>query len=1118
MSNSDLPGPYWQQQDESGYRGGRRARSANQDPYDPWDDGRTWRGQGGGRGDSQSGGRGASGPRHSRGAGQPSGNGYGNGNGHAAGNGNGSRHAAGNGNGSGREAPTWTGMIVGRARSRQRQPRDSRWREWTDQFSQTADDLRNRLGMRGSAAGRAAQGAPGRRGAYGADFNGSPTGVQQREDYWQGGRTGQLTGTRTAIRRGTGVGGMGPGGGRGPGGGNGGGRWNGRYPRGAGDRFRAYLRSGNWWRHWTVKKVLGLVGVGIAGVILLMVAAFFIIYANTKIPTASELTANWQSSVVYFSNGTQLGTFDSSQNGTSVDRLLLTSNQVPTVMTQAITAAEDRHFYTEGGVSLSGLARAAYEDVFGHGNLQGGSTITMQYAKNYYTGVNTGQNLTTKLKEVIIAMKLGHERSKAWVMTNYLNTVDFGGTNLGLGAAAENYFNVDLTNPHAQLTISQAAMLAAMPNSPGFFNPSPTGGAGYTALVARWKYVLQNMVRDGNITWKQYHEQIFPALTPPPAGNGESGITGYLMSMVQQQLEAPVADGGFGLTAKQINTGGYRINTTIDPTVNQQLFDAINGQTNPGTGQMTVLARQEGMANFQGYDRLGAVLINPTNGAIEAVYGGPGYGTPGCSQDDCWVNNAESPEPVGSSFKPYVLSEAVTQGMNVFTSQLNGFSPIWIPDSPANKSSTELALSPTSPPTGVSAQANGGYSGNTYYFKFDEQGENSGRPLAVNVAAAISSDPAFEDLAHRDGIQNVINMAQLFGVGQNAFVAPCSVAASQSPNATQAEIIQDCNDLTGSVNGLNTNFGQNSKADTAGSPAIALGENPLTPVEQATTFATLADDGMYHTPHIVATLTLNGNQVANHYVSRQVLSKAAAADVDWALSFDNNMSGATAEANVPFRRGGVIGKTGTLGVGQVASQAWFNGATPGQDALSIDLFTNDPATENLDNLPTVGGTQGSQGGGWPATIWNAAMQTIAGNTQAAPMWPTVQAGFAKWIQVQQQNCNNFQQFQQSQQQAAQGGQASCTCPNNQPNCGFNPNPGGGHGNGNGGGNGPSPSPSTSCQFAGGGGGPNPCNTLPPAGGGGGTTTAFLTPSSGTSGPLVLLAEEATSATRLMVAT
>ncbi len=1147
MSNPDRPGSYWQEQDDPGYRDQRRTRPVSPDRYQPWDGGRASGGQGGGGrpdGRGSNGGRHASrgsGPSHSNGNGRGAGYPNGNGNGRPAGYGNGNGRAAGygNGNGSRREAPTWTGMISGRARGDQRQRSDSRWREWTDQFSQTAGDLKTRLGKRASAAGRAAADWPSRSRGYADGSGGSGTTLRPRGDSWQGGQTTRL-GTRTAIRPGTGVGGAGRGGGRG--GGYGGGRWDGRYSGNAWERFKRYLRSGDWWRHWTVKKVLALVGGFAAFVILLMVGAFFIVYENTKIPNASELTANWQSSIVYFSNGQQLGTFDSSQGGTSIERLLLTSNEIPGVMTQAMTAAEDRHFYTEGGVSLTGLARAALSDVFGHGTLQGGSTITMQYAKNYYSGVDTGQNLSTKLKEIIIAMKLGHERSKSWVMTNYLNTVDFGGTNLGLGAAAENYFDVNLTQGQT-LTISQAAMLAAMPNAPGFFDPEPSSGAGYTALVARWHYVLDNMVKDGNITQKVANEQKFPAITPPTGGNGESGPDGYLMSMVQQQLEAPPADGGFGLTAHQLNTGGYTIKTTFSQSGMTALAASIAAEQQ----NMQQQANEQGASGFQSYDRMGAVLEDPTNGAILAVYGGPGYSS-NCT-DDCWINMAESPQPVGSSFKPYVLSEAVNEGMNVFTSTLNGFSPIWIPESPANTQTTEDTLSVTSPPTGVSASANGGWSpspdapGAIYYFKFDEADEDSGKGLAVNVAAAISSDPAFEDLAHRDGVQNIINMAQAFGVGQNAFVEPCSVPASQSPNATQGEIIADCNDLSGSVNGLNSNFGAHSTADTAGSPAIALGENPLTPVEQATTFATLADDGLYHTPHVIQTLMQGTKILPNNYVATQVLSKSAAADVDWALSFDNNMSGGTAEGSVPYRRGDVIGKTGTLGQDAVASQAWFNGATPDGLALSIDLFTNDPGTENLDNLPYINGTPGSQGGGWPATTWNEFMQNYESNAPYIPLFQTTDgAPFTTWTQVAPKKvgtCSNLQQFLQSQQQVAQGGQATCTCPdNNLALCNGNGNGNGGTGGtgttGTGGtgtgGTGGTGTGGTGGTGTGGTGGTGTGGTggtgtggTGGGGGGGDATTAVLIPgassASSAAAPVssapVLVAEEATSGILLL---
>ena len=950
-------------------------------------------------------------------------------------------------------------MLSGRSRGSHAQhpPQDAGGNDWAGRLSQTADDLRNRLGLRGSSrrSAEARYDAPGGGDSNGYD-GGSRTALRQRDDYWPGSdRSGdrtssRLTDARTALRSRYG-GGSGWGGGSGRGGGRGG-RWDGRPPGTTGERFKAWLRSGSWWRHWSVKKVLGLLGASIAGLILLVVAAFFYEYESTSVPTVADLTANWQSSIVYYANGQQMGHFDPNVNGVSVDRMQLTAGQVPAVMGQAMAAAEDRHFYTEGGVSLTGLTRAAYQDLFGHGNLQGGSTITMQYAKNYFQGVNTGQNLGTKLKEIIIAMKLGHTKSKSWVMTNYLNLVPFGPPqDTGLGAAAENYFSVNLSKG-GTLTLEQAAMLASLPNSPGFFDPHSTCKcAGYTALVARYKSVLLNMRRDGAITpqQQQYADAHFPALNVPTAGNGWNASNGYLMSMVEQQLEAPTSVGGYGLTKHQVETGGYRISTTFRPDMEKALNGAVNNE---------IRAMSAAGAPFRSYDRIGSVLEDPNTGAIWAVYGGPGYGTPNCNLTNCQFNYAEAAEPVGSSFKPYVLSEAVNEGMNVFTSQLNGFSPIYIPvrNSPLNYSRLETTPSSMTPPQGAPknpANASTYYDSGTNiaYFTFNEPSENLGKPLAVNVAAAISSDPAFEDLAHRDGVQNVINMAKAFGVGQNAFVLPCSVKGSDSGN--QAQIIAACNDLTGPVNGLQPNFGTSeggatpSRKDTGGSVTIALGQNQLTPVEQASTFATLAADGVYHTPHVIKQLQRqNGDTVPDHIVTKRVLSPAAAADVDYALSFDNNMAGATGQANVSFRRGGVIGKTGTLGTGENSSQAWFIGSTPRQAALSVALFTNLSASpnQNLNNMASVGGMPGSQGGGWPATIWNEFMTHVYGNVPPYPggifQQQQSQNGFATWVQADkgQQKCT-IQQFLQG---LSQGDNPQCTCPRRARFCN---NPTGGQG-------------------------------------------------------------------------
>jgi membrane peptidoglycan carboxypeptidase len=816
-----------------------------------------------------------------------------------------------------------------------------------------------------------------------------------------------------------------------------------------------------------LKKALAVVGAGIAACFLLGIAGFFILYEMTPIPKATDVTAKWQSSTVYFGNGKQMGTFDTSINGVTIDRMLLTPAQIPGLMTKAMTAAEDRHFYTEGGVSLTGLMRAAYEDIKGNGNLQGGSTITMQYAKNYYAGVNSGQNLSTKLKEIFIAMKLGHKESKQWVMTNYLNTVPFGATIDGLGAAAQSYFNINLTQPGAKLTLAQAALLAAMPNNPAVFSSvvlsaHPSKTPAYSLLLGRFNYVLGNMVKDGNISAATAKATTFPKITPPAAGNGETGVTGYLMNMVEQELEAPPAVGGYGLTQQQVDTGGYKIKTTFDMAKIKALARSVHNQKT---------RMQQLGVSFPSYDRIGAVVENSKTGAIVAIYGGPGYNAKHCVASSCYINMAESAQQVGSSFKPYVLASAVNQGMNVFTSKLNGYSPIWIPLTSVGGMPAQQALSPISAPPGCSRQARNGsvcFSANgARYYVFNEPTERLG-VLAVNKAAALSSDPAFEDLAHRDGIDNVISMAQNFGVGQNAFVAPCA-ATSNLNSVTVARTITLCNDLTGPDNGLIPNFSPtraSKKAQgngTPGSPAIALGENPLTPIEQATTFATLADGGVYHTPHVIASVQQGGAKLASHLTTRHVLSPAAAANVDWALSFDNNMTGGTADGTVSFRRGDVIGKTGTLGVGSVASQAWFIGGTPNGYAMSVALFTNLSQKQNLDNLPTVDGAPGSQGGGWPASIWNDFFTSEFTNSKFIQLFPQVQAGFLPWIQVhappkpKKQFCNQGGGNQG-------GGNQGCVCPKHSTFCGTpNPQPscnGNGHGNGN---CAPSPTPTPSCQ-------------------------------------------------------
>ena len=221
--------------------------------------------------------------------------------------------------------------------------------------------------------------------------------------------------------------------------------------------------------------MVGLVG-AMAGLVILMgVGAYFYAYSSATIPTQLAANVLDQNSTVYYSDGkTPIGTIG------PIDRQLLSYSQIPMRVQDAVLAAEDRSFWTEGGISPTGILRAAYDDVTSSGgNLSGGSTITQEFVRQYYSNIGTQQTVSRKIKEIFIAQKLAKSKSKQWILTNYLNTIYLGDNSYGISAAAETYFGV----PVDKLTIPQAAVIAAIIQQPSYF-PLPQYRAN---LTARWR-------------------------------------------------------------------------------------------------------------------------------------------------------------------------------------------------------------------------------------------------------------------------------------------------------------------------------------------------------------------------------------------------------------------------------------------------------------------------------------------------------------------------------------------------------------------------------------------------------------------------------------------------------
>ena len=675
------------------------------------------------------------------------------------------------------------------------------------------------------------------------------------------------------------------GGGRGPGG-RGSGPGRGKYP--GKDRGKV---KGSWWRHWSVRKVIGLAAAGFGGLVLVGVAGVSYAYASTTVPTDASQAAMQQQSTVYFSDGkTVVGTFG------NTDRQLLQYNQIPPTVRDAVVAAEDRGFYTEGGVSPRGIMRAAYEDVFnsggsGGGSLQGGSTITQQFVRNYYANIGTQQTATRKIKEIFVALKVAKEKSKAWILTQYLNTIYLGEGAYGAGAAADTYFGV----PASQLTIAQAAMIAATIQSPSYY-PTP---AGHQALVARWHYVLNGMVAMGDLTAQQAASEQFPAFRSAQDQHvGSAPYDSYLMTLVGNELGS---GGAYNLSANQLDDGGLRIVTTISKPMMDRLYSAVN--------QNEKLMATDGGA-LPAYALVGAELQNPQTGAIVAFYGGVGANVPApYCHSFCGNNTVLTREQVGSSFKPYVLATAVQQGMNVQTTKLDGFSPLWIPP-------TSEGMTPASP-TQADASSN--------WFKEQNDSDESFGPMTVAQAEAQSSNTAFTDLIHRVGTQNVVNMAKQFGV-------------DTSTSGLQGDV---------------------------GHVGMALGQDSLSVNEQDTMLATLDDNGTYHAAHVVQQISQGTVAYPLRVASTQVLTPPLDSQVQYAMSYDTINGTGTAAAMSDGRP--IIAKTGTT---DSAQSAFFIGAIP-QYALTVGIFTDNQGNHTSETLNGLGGNIGGGFGGyWPARIWH----------------------------------------------------------------------------------------------------------------------------------------------------
>ncbi|WP_438306506.1 transglycosylase domain-containing protein [Streptomyces sp. HUAS TT11] len=389
------------------------------------------------------------------------------------------------------------------------------------------------------------------------------------------------------------------------------------YPRPGRTGWRRWMPS---WRQW-----LGavLASVGMSGVFLAVA------YAATDIPQNLNTYATQQDNVYFWSDGTPMA-----RTGW-VQRQAMPLKDIPEQVRWAVLAAENESFYSDPGISLSGLTRALWRTV-GEGDTEGGSTITQQYVKNVYLTQN--QTVSRKFTEAMIALKLDNRMSKDKILEGYLNTSWFGRGTYGIQRAAQAYYGKDVS----QLDAGEAAFLASLLKGAGLFDPT-LSKANHERAVERWSWILDRMVEIGKLSPSErakYRTFPEPLKQNPLYNTGKQ--SDYLVELASQYVKKSghVSD-------KQFDLGGYQIYTTFDRKREEALTDAVTKARGQGRKDHPDSAKA---AHY------GAASV-AEDGRILAVYGGPDHRTQGYNESNATTVQA------GSAFLPFVYAAGLEHGV-----------------------------------------------------------------------------------------------------------------------------------------------------------------------------------------------------------------------------------------------------------------------------------------------------------------------------------------------------------------------------------------------------------------------------------------------------------------------
>jgi membrane peptidoglycan carboxypeptidase len=472
--------------------------------------------------------------------------------------------------------------------------------------------------------------------------------VQGRPASWQAGRDAVRAFWRNAA--------VGAGLGGGTGGGTGGGRHSGRGT-GNGDGEGGLPRRLRLNYAWMARRrmllaflavLIMLVGIGVVS------AAYFV----DGVKTAAELRFP-ETTTVYYSDGSVLSKLG------EVTRYQLSFEEINDPVIKSIVASEDQTFWTNDGVDLGSVLRAAWNNFTG-GETQGASTITQQYARLAFD--LEGVTYQRKAREAVLAWKISDKMDKKEILESYLNAVPFGRQTYGIEAAAQAFFGKTAKKtapPAQQLTWADAIALVAMVKQP-YPNPDdPKGSPGYDPTVSpeaeanarsRFDYVRSQLVEMNSLSQAEADKLVFPKdevkKYDPGAGNALEAPAGMVVNHVLSELthtQGSPFNGAKDWTS--IREGGYQIYTTLNHGAQQ----AAEGAADQYIGGSPMFGQPPNL-------QAALVAVQPGTGRVLAYFGGhdgKGADYGGFYWDEKGEATGVGRFPAGSSFKVYTLAAAL---------------------------------------------------------------------------------------------------------------------------------------------------------------------------------------------------------------------------------------------------------------------------------------------------------------------------------------------------------------------------------------------------------------------------------------------------------------------------